>query len=337
MKLFFALLLVTTSALAQEYFLLQDCGKKDLDSCEKLGTLYLGQEKWDKAYLVGEALCTQDRAMGCMLAGTSLLAQKKIKEATPFLQRGCDGFEPYSCRSLGRLMEKADENITANMYFKRACFYGLKEVCEDVRDTRIFFSSAAIDLIKKMKVDCLDTKTEACVNNLEAMKVCALPLNKQDCELLAHYSSLFFRAKFIQAEAKLVLMNIATAQKLLKEKTGSYSYDLKKILKDQKLQPNYHYVFGFKKSCVTKYVKGGARATSRSLHPELYKWMGPKVTTNVLKVFEKGASDECYDQKSGYEAYAVTNLDPTKLDHVDVWKIDQDMKVENLVDGLPLP
>ena len=49
----------------EETFLLQGCGKQDLLACEKLGAYYLSKSEWEKANMIGEALCKKDVAMGC--------------------------------------------------------------------------------------------------------------------------------------------------------------------------------------------------------------------------------------------------------------------------------
>lgn len=319
--------------------LLKECGNKELESCEKLGALYIGREEWEKAHMVGEALCEKEIPRGCLFAGSSLLAQGKVKEASVFLGKGCDGFEPLSCRSMGRLMEKAGEKAVANMYFKRSCHYGNKDICDDISPGRTYFSPPALQAIENIKRNCQNTRTEACLSEIRAIDSCVLPLNKLDCQLLAGHLSVYFRSRLIQEEAKASLLAIHNLQKTLKESHDStgYSYDLGKVLKDFRPAVNYRYVFGFVQGCGKKYSKGKVKSVSKELYPGSYKDMGPRTTANVMSFFFSGKAEDCYDPKAGYEAYAVANLDPINLKRLDVWKIDQDGRIENIQDGLPLP
>ncbi|HXH73318.1 MAG TPA: hypothetical protein VNJ08_00015 [Bacteriovoracaceae bacterium] len=332
MKFLFSLLLlfIQFKATASEQELLVSCGKQELAACEKLGAHYISKSDWKNAFMIGEALCGRDMGTGCMFAGTSLLAQGKIAEAQGFLSQGCDKFEPLSCRSLARLMSKAGEKAQANMYFKRACHFGLKDICEDLKNSETWISPSALGLITQMKIDCTDTRSKACLTHLGTINSCVLPLIKLDCQLLAGYLSIYFRAKLIQAEAKAVLTTLYGYQKAMKEK-GSYSYDLNVILKGTKPQDRYQYVVGFMKAC------GKNNTNMRDIYPRAFKHIGPKTTTNILAYFSRGKKDECYDEKAGYEAYAVGSLDPLNLSRLDVWKIDQDQRVEHVLDGLPLP
>lgn len=344
MKLFLILVPVLFAhqifAQTVESNLMQECGNKDLEACEKLGALYLGKSDWDKAHMIGEALCEKDMGRGCLFAGSALLGQGKIKEATVFLTKGCDNFEPLSCRSLGRLMEKAGEKALANMYFKRTCHYGLKDMCDDITSGRTYFSPPALQAIENMKRNCQNSRSESCISEIRSVDSCALPLNKLDCQMLAGYLSVYFRARLLQEEAKVSLLGLHGLQKKLKEdsKVGTYSYDLDRLLKGFKPLPQYRYVFGFMKSCGKKFVRSAkVRTVSREIFPGSYKEMGPKTTANVMGHFGSGKAEECYDPKSGHEAYAVANLDPLNLKRLDVWKIDQDGRLENVQDGLPLP
>jgi len=159
--------------------------------------------------------------------------------------------------------------------------------------------------------------------------------------LLAGQLSIYFRAKFLQSEAKLALLTLYTAEKSLKDeaKPSSYSYDLSRVLKHVKPLEKYHYVFGFMKGCGKKFVRSRrAHVHSQDLYPRSYRHLGSRTTANIISFFSKrGAENDCYDPKIGYEAYAVRSLDPLNPTRLDVWKIDQDKRIENVVDGLPLP
>src|SRR5665647_664124 len=178
----------------EETFLLQGCGKQDLLACEKLGAYYLSKSEWEKANMIGDALCKKDVAMGCTFAGSALMSLGKLKEANVYLMQACDKFEALGCRSLGRLMNKAGEKALANMYFKRACFYGLKEICGEVKDSKQWYSPAALTLLDTINRDCRDSQAADCNTDFSIIKTCAAPLTKQDCLLLAGQLSIYFRA-----------------------------------------------------------------------------------------------------------------------------------------------
>src|SRR5687768_11514173 len=108
MKFIIFILFIYQIVLAEETenSLMQACGKRDLVACEKLGAFYLSKSDWERTLIVGETLCEKDLPTGCTFAGSALLGLGKIKEANQFLIKACDKFEPYGCRSLGRLMKK---------------------------------------------------------------------------------------------------------------------------------------------------------------------------------------------------------------------------------------
>ncbi len=340
MNIFLALLFLATSALANEAGLMQECAKRDIPACVKLGAFYLSKSEWEKAYIVGEALCSKGEVEGCTYAGAALLAQSKIPEASKFLTKACDEFEPYACRSLGRLMKKTGESALSKMYFKRSCFYGLREQCAKTKDAKPLLSGTALSLVKQINTDCEDPKHKFCEAHLSAIKTCAPPLTKQDCQLLAGHLSIYFRAKFLQAEAKLHLLSLHTALRALKgdPKIAAYTYDLSKALRDVKQKENHRYVFGFMASCAKKYVKGRkVKTTSLELYPKSYKALGVRAQANIRLFFSKGPAADCYDPKAGYEAFAVGALDPEDPSRLDVWRVNQDKDIENVRDGLPEP
>jgi hypothetical protein len=336
MKLIILLLLVFIrhGHSQDEVSLMKGCSKNDIPACETLGAFYVKNEKWDKASILGKALCEKTSTLGCTYAGVSLLAQGKTKDGNNFLTKACDKFEPFACRSLGRLMKKVGEADLSHMYFRRACHYGLKDICSDLKKGKSIFSKGGLEFIKKLQEDCSDTKASSCSDRLASLDTCSTPLTKEDCVLLPGHLSIFFRAKLMQAEAKFSLLSIVAAQKLLKNdpKLKTYSYALDDVLKDYKPSMNYHYVFGFMKACAKK-----AKGNSLELFPQSYQNLDSRVESNIKSYFSKSKQGDCYNLTGGFEAYAVTNLDPLNSSSLDIWKIDQDGNLLQIKDGLPRP
>lgn len=318
----------------EEAALMKGCSRNDLPACETLGAYYIKRENWEKASILGKALCDKDVTIGCTYAGIALLAKGKAREGNNFLTKACDKFEPFACRSLGRLMKTAGEPDLSHLYFRRACHYGLKEICGELKKGKVIFSNEGLSFIKKLQEDCSDTHASACSDRLTSITTCAKPLTKEDCLLLPGHLSIFFRAKLMQAEAKFSLLSLVAGEKLLKNdpKVKSYSYDLSSVLKDYKPLNNYHYVFGFMKGCA-----GKAQATSIELFAKSYQNLDSRSSTNIRNYFSKGKKDDCYNLTGGFEAYAVANLDPLNPSRLDVWKIDQDGNLFLVLDGLPIP
>lgn len=340
MKSFLLFILISLQVLAQsEAELMQSCRKANLIDCEKLGALYIANSQWEKAYMMGELLCGKDIPMGCTYAGTSLLAQKKVKEGTNFLNKACDRFEPYACRSMARLMKNSDEKLLSYMYFKRACQYGLKEACPKLSKPRTTYSKAGVDFLKKLPVSCADTSLSICQEHLALLNACKEPLTKEDCILLPGELSIYFRGKLQQTEASLSLTSLLAAQKAIKTAPNSagYSYDLKLVLKNFKPLNSYNYVFGFMKACRKRFGQSSWVTTSLELFPDSYKHLSSRVRANILDYFAKGKQTDCYDPKAGFEAFAVANLDAFNPRHLDVWKTNQDGNILNVMDGLPRP
>jgi hypothetical protein len=338
--LFFLILMLAGPALASEAQLLQDCAKLELVACERLGAYYLSRSEWESAHQVGEALCGKEIDMGCTIAGSALLAQGKIKEAQVYLNNACDKFEPYSCRSLARLMKKAENGPLANLYFKRACLYGLKEICTEIPDTRKDLTGYALALLDKINLDCVDTESVTCTSNITRIRECAPPLTARDCQLLPGHLSIYFRAKLAQAEAKLSLMTLHEALKKQREesKGGPYSFDLSRLLKDHKQQEKKNYAIGFLKVCARKSGRSRRMHThSLEMNPEAFRHYGSRIAANIQAYFEKSRSTACADPKHAYEAFAVGSLDPLNPTRLDVWKIDQEMRLEHVLEGHPLP
>lgn len=314
--------------------LLQDCGKKELEACKKLGAYYLSVSDWEKAFMVGEALCGKEISEGCTYAGVSRLAQGNSKEGTQFLSKACDEFEPLGCRSLGRLMKKGKEPVLANMYFKRSCFYGLKEVCKDVKSTKDAFSKSGQELVKSIQDECAGEETSPlCRSLIETVRECKGELKTKDCQLLAGYLSIYFRAKFLQTEAKLGLLSLHMAQKKLSQP----SYDYALLSKEIKTSQN-SYVLGFLRICSKRFVPGKKYVSNAlELDPGAFKELGPRTAANIRAYFMSGKRSDCKEPKSGFEAFAVGVLDPQDPSRLDIWRIDEEKTVIQMRNGLPNP
>ncbi len=282
--------------------------------------------------MLGQALCEKDVIIGCTFAGMSYLSQTKAKEGQKLLTMACDKFEPFACRSLGRLMKTAGQSSLSHLYFKRACYYGLKEICRDLSKGKSILSQSGNEFLGKIKLDCSDTKSSACSDRLNALQLCKAPLSKEDCVLLPGFLSIFFRAKLMQEEAKFQLNTLLAAEKKLKldPKLKAYSFDLEVVMKGVPSQKLYHYVFGFNLPC-----SGEGTATSLELYRSSYQHMDSRSLMSIRKEFSKGKSSDCYDSQWGFEAFAVASLDPLHPEQLDIWKINQDGNLIQLKDGLP--
>lgn len=334
------LLLLSFFAFAQseEQSLMKACSSSDLSACENLTAFYIRSSKWESALGLGEALCNKEIVKGCTFAGTAALAKNMNREGISFLTRGCDGFEPYACRSLSRLMKKNNEREMSFMYMKRACYYGLRESCHNLAAPIKLYSAAAQEFLKSVDHSCEETSSESCKERLSVLGACQSPLSKLDCFLITGELSILFRAKLIQEGAKLVLLSVLAAQKLQKEnpKINRYSYDLKLLFKDQKQQASYHYAFGFMKACTTKFERNRkAESTSLTLYKDAYKELPARTKKNMAALFFKDSSKDCYEPTIGFEAFAAANLDPMNPSRLDVWKINRDGNILQLQDGLP--
>ena len=73
-SLVFILLMASAYASQEETGLQKACAKNELTACENLSGYYLKVEKWDNAFVIGEALCNKDIMKGCTFAGTFTLA-----------------------------------------------------------------------------------------------------------------------------------------------------------------------------------------------------------------------------------------------------------------------
>ena len=79
-RLLFCLILFVCPGYAQnnvgleEAALMKTCTKNNLPACESLGAYYIKKENWEKATIVGKALCENEIALGCTYAGVAMLA-----------------------------------------------------------------------------------------------------------------------------------------------------------------------------------------------------------------------------------------------------------------------
>ncbi len=329
MKLILALVLwIPTYVFAispEEKSLMDSCQRREKNGCEKLGAYYLSRENWENSFVIGEALCKRESIIGCTYAGTAALAQKKGKEGLAYLNKGCDKFEPFACRSLGRIMKNENGNLS-HLYFRRACHYGLDEVCRDLSKKRELFSKMGDGFLKKLKDDCSDTTTSLCQDRLKEVASCPGPLTKEDCLLMPGYLSIYFRAKMMQIQAKLALTTILAEQK----KQKVFSNNLEEVLKDLKQEEHHRYIVGFKKYCAE-----GKKSTTADIFPEAYKDMNKKFLGSAAKFFKEGKKDDCYKSGQGFEAFAVGNLNPVQPDKLDIWKINHDGNLIQISEGLP--
>lgn len=324
----------------EEFILQQMCSKGDLKSCEVLTAFYVKTSKWDNAYSLGEALCKRDIMKGCTFAGTALLAKGQTKEGVTLLTKSCDGFEPYACRSLARIMKQNKEKLLAYMYYKRSCHYGASESCVGIKVPKEPYSAKGKELLKKVMDDCEDQKSSACQSSLAALDKCSETLTKDDCLLIPGELSIYFRAKLIQESAKLDLMSIVTKQNELKAQPNQkrYSYDLKLLYQNEKARSAYAYAFGFSKACTKKFEKAKtAESTSLAIYKDAYSSVSDRTKKNMAAFFYKGKAGDCYDPQFGYEAFAVANLDPQNPSKLDIWKINRDGDLVHVQDGLPTP
>lgn len=288
-QLIFFLFISLTSAFGNSEIELQkSCSKNELGACENLSAYYLKVENWDNAFLIGDALCNKEVTKGCTFAGTALLAKGKTKEGFQLLSKSCDGFEPYACRSLARLMKQGKEKLVSYMYSKRACYYGLKESCKNLKKPKETYSKKGLDYLKEVAIDCDDSSTSACQSRLEILQNCQKHLPEKDCLLIPGELSILFRAKLLQKSATLALMTIVKSQNLLKEKTKKYSYDLKLVLKDQKALRSYFYVFGFSQACTKKFEGKRAESTSLAIYKDSYTLLSTRVKKKYFCFFSKG-------------------------------------------------
>ena len=309
----------------EEQELLNGCQAREANACEKLGAYYLSRENWENSLVIGEALCKRDSLIGCTYAGTALLNQKKPKEGLVYLHKACNSFEPFACRSLGRFLKNEDGNLS-HLYFRRACHYGLDDVCRDLSKKKVLFTKMGDGFLKKLKTDCEDSAGTICKDRLKEVESCPGPLTKEDCTLLPGYLSIWFRAKMMQIQAKLALSTMLAEEKKLK----SFSNNLEEVLKDFKETENHRYVMGFKNVCAE-----GKKTNTAQMYPATYKDLNETFRKAVMKFFAEGKKDDCYKSGLGFEAFAVGNLDPVNPSKLDIWKINQDGNLIQISDGLP--
>lgn len=331
------LLMGVVRATVEERSLQKSCSQSDLKACETLTAYYLKNENWDNAILLGNTLCDKQVMKGCTFTGSALLAKGKTKEGSALLRIGCDGFEPYACRSLGRMVKKANFKNLSYMYERRACQYGLAESCRGLTKPKNLFSPKGEELLKAIFSDCEDSETSLCKDKLAALDKCKDLLPESDCELIPGELSIFFRAKLLQKTGKLVLLNLYQGQSKLKEKSKEkrYSYDLKQVMTEQKPLDAHIYVYGFAKTCTKKFEKAkSAESTSMALYPDDYSHLGSRTVKNISAFFYGLSAADCMDPKFGYDAYAVANLDPENPSLLDIWKINRDGNLIHVKNGI---
>ncbi len=327
--------MATTFAWAKspETMLLNKCSGKDLLSCEKLATFYVQNQNWNKALLVGDALCIKEVAIGCTYKGLALLKNKNLKGGIYFLNIACDKFEPYSCRLMGRLMSNSGKRDLSHVYFRQACHFGLHEICHDIDKNRKFLSTIGSQFMKSILQDCSETKLTSCSDRLAQIRNCQKPFSQSDCELIPGLLNIFFRSKLLQAEAKLLLSKILISEKNFKNnlKNKRFTTNLFQLFKDSVSRSKYHYVFGFNESCSER-----GKFSSLDLYPKSYEHLSKNVLSLIQNEFKKNKTQGCYDTKWGFEAISVANLDPLHPEHLDIWKINHDGNVIHLKDGSPI-
>ncbi len=324
----------------EDFILQQLCSKGDFSACENLAAFYIKNSNWDNAYMLGQVLCKNQYVKGCTFAGTAQLAQGKVEKGIEFLNKSCDGLEPYSCRSLARLMKKKKDFISAYMYFKRACYYGNNGSCKTMKIPGENYSQKGKDFLKKAIDDCDNPKSNACQSTLSGLAKCHQILTANDCLLIPGELSIYFRAKLFQESAKNELINIAKYEKALKLnlKLNRFSYDLNFLLQGQRIKNFNGYVYGFLKKCTIKFeASRKAESTSLAIYKSEYLDLSGQARKNILAFFSQQSADSCYDPKFGHEAFAVANLDPLNPSKLDIWKINSDGNILQIRNGLPMP
>jgi len=230
-------------------------------------------------------------------------------------------------------MKTAGKGDLSHVYFRKACHFGIKEICKDLQKSRKVLSQSGLKLFKKVQSDCNDTRSSLCTDRLRIINNCQTHLSTQDCEVLPSLLSIFFRSKLIQSEARLFLEQIASREKIFKEKSveKKFSFSLPTIFKEVEPKENYRYVFGFAKVC-----SEDTAFSSLDLYPDSYKSLSTQLVSKIKKEFSKTKKSDCYNPQWGFEAYAMANLDPIHPDLLDIWKINHDGNVIHLQDGQPI-
>lgn len=321
--------MISLATVQEEVALQSSCSKGNITSCEHLTALFIKKSQWNNAIVLGDALCKKESMKGCTFAGTALLSKEKVKEGVTYIMKACDGFEPYACRSLSRLMKQSKEELSSYMFLKRACYYGLKESCQNLRKPKETYSPKGIEFLKAVESECEDSKSPLCRNRLAALNECTKSLTENDCVLLPGELSIYFRAKLIQESAKLSLMKVFESQNALKKMR--FSYDLGFVLNEPVSES---YVLGFQKACTKKFEKKKAESTTLALFKNSYEGLSSRTKTNIAAYFYKGKAEDCYDPRYGYEAFAIGNLDPLNTAQLDIWKINGDGNLIHVQNGI---
>lgn len=318
-----------TKASSEEEKLIKLC-LDNISSCESMATKYMEQKQWRKALIISEALCKNEIILGCTLKGSILLANKKNQEASITLNDACDKFEPYACRSLGRLMKKGENKDLSHVYFRRACYFGLDEVCKDLQKDRKILSSGADEFLKSIKSACQETVSTSCQEKIKLISQCGPPLTSQDCLLLPGLLSIFLKARLIQSQAKVLLTWLHLQQKKFKSsiKNNKFSNNLKELINKDQSHLSPHYVYGFQENCSSE-----NKNYSLHLFPDEYKQFNEIQRQKIKREFNGQKKQDCYDPKWGFEIFAITSLDPLNPDLLDIWKINQDGNLVHLQDG----
>jgi hypothetical protein len=334
--LIFALTLsLKTFAASSENDLAKACVEKDLTSCLELTAKFMKVSRWGEAFALGDALCKKDVLMGCTYAGTAAIAKGSAKVGFELLSKACDGFEPFACRSLADIAKKNREDKMRYMYQKRACYYGLSESCKELNKPTGFYSLKGQDILKSILVDCENTNSSSCKAQLENLAKCPDPLTKEDCFFIPGDLSIVFRAKLIQDVAKLILIKVFAAQKIYKENTKRFSYDLSALMQDKKDLTASKYVFGFQIACTKKYENKKAQSTSLGVNPQGYQDFAANTKRSIMTFFKKEKDADCYDPRLSFDAFAVGKLDPLNPTELDIWKINRDGNIIHVQNGLP--
>ena len=129
-----------------------------------------------------------------------------------------------------------------------------------------------------------------------------------------------------QSEAKVALAAIYGGEMAFRAEFNKFVYDLKPIAYEG--QERRLYAVGFPTACVEKY--GGQVAYLPTANSTFEEARGAEIENFFREVVKDPAS--CKDPSEGFEAYAVGLI--SKGGKLDVWRIDEQKKLENLSSGI---